>query len=121
MDCVGHLPEGRGGHAAAVVDGVMYIFGGRNSEGFDLGDLAALVLASRRWFAFQDLRFSPSPRSGHGMCVHNEKIVLAGGEPSEGARTRDLDVNEELSLIYTLDTSKIKFPEVFTDIFGNGI
>lgn len=30
--------ECRGGHAAAVVDGVMHIFGGRNSECFDLGD-----------------------------------------------------------------------------------
>ena len=99
----------------------MYIFGGRNSEGFDLGDLAALVIASRRWYAFQDLGFSPSPRSGHGMCVHNEKIFLAGGEPSGGARTKDPDVKEELSLIYTLDTSKIKLPEVFTDIFGNVI
>ena len=99
----------------------MYIFGGRNSEGFDLGDLAALVIASRRWYAFQDLGCSPSPRSGHGMCAYNEKIFLAGGEPSGGARTRDLDIKEELSLIYTLDTSKIKLPEIFTDIFGNVI
>lgn len=109
LDCVGNIPLSRAGHAAAVIDGVMYIFGGRSEEGHDLGDLAAFVIASRRWYSIQEMDPSPSPRSGHQMCVCEEKIFLVGGEPSAGANTEDVEVKEELRLIYILDTSQITF------------
>ena len=106
---MGSIPESRAGHAAAVVDGVIYVFGGRSKEGHDLGDLAAFVIASQRWYTFQDMGLSPSPRSGHRMCVCEEKIFLVGGEPSDAADTDDPEVKEELMSIYTLDTSQIRF------------
>jgi N-acetylneuraminic acid mutarotase len=46
LECIGYLPSPREGHAAALVDDVMYVFGGRGIDGQDLGDLAAFKLSS---------------------------------------------------------------------------
>lgn len=83
----------------------MYIFGGRTEEGADLGDLAAFRLTSRRWYTFQNMGPSPSPRSGHSMTSYGKNIVVLGGEPSSAAREA-----QDLSLAYMLDTSKIRYP-----------
>ena len=58
--------------AAAVVDGVIYVFGGSggSTRGRLFGDLTAFVIASRRWYTSQNMGTSPSPRSGHSMCVY---------------------------------------------------
>ena len=37
----------REGHSAALVDDVMYVFGGRDVGGKDLGDLAAFKFTSK--------------------------------------------------------------------------
>ena len=95
----------REGHAAALVDDVMYIFGGRTEEGADLGDLAAFRITSRRWYTFQNMGPSPSPRSGHSMTTVGKSVVVVGGEPSSASTT----VND-LALVYLLDTSKIRYP-----------
>lgn len=105
LDCIGYIPVPREGHAAALVDDVMYVFGGRTEEGADLGDLAAFRIASRRWYTFQNMGPSPSPRSGHSMTTVGKGIVVVGGEPSSTMTT----VND-LSFIYVLDTTKIRYP-----------
>ena len=79
----------------------MFIFGGRNERGDYLGDLLALDIFSRRWYAFQDSGRAPSPRSGLYMSSHGSKIYFVGGE------TRKQDEGE-LNLIFTLDTYKLK-------------
>ena len=115
LDCIGDIPQGREEHAAAVVDGVMYVFGGRDRHNHDFGDLAAFRIANRRWYSFryslQDMGPSPSPRSSHSMCVHDKKIFVIGGEPSRGYEWKGQEVIDELTSIYTLDTSKIIFPD----------
>ncbi|KAL2147091.1 hypothetical protein VTI28DRAFT_973 [Corynascus sepedonium] len=105
LDCIGYIPCPREGHAAAIVDDVMYIFGGRTEDGADLGDLAAFRITSRRWYTFQNMGPSPSPRSGHSMTAVGKTIVVVGGEPSSAATT----VND-LALVYCLDTTKIRYP-----------
>jgi hypothetical protein len=95
----------REGHSAALVNDTMYIFGGRTQEGVDLGDLAAFRITSRRWYMFQNMGHSPSPRSGHSMTAFGKHIVVLAGEPSSSASDRN-----ELSLAYVLDTSKIRYP-----------
>ena len=105
LDCIGYIPAPREGHSAALVGDVMYIFGGRTEEGSDLGDLAAFRITSRRWYTFQNMGPSPSPRSGHSMTAFGKQIVVLAGEPSSTAR----DPNE-LSLVYVLDTAKIRYP-----------
>lgn len=105
LDCIGYIPVPREGHAASLVDDVMYIFGGRTEEGADLGDLAAFRISSRRWYTFQNMGPSPSPRSGHSMTTVGKTVVVVGGEPSQAAPP----VND-LSMIYALDTTKIRYP-----------
>ncbi|SLM34847.1 Kelch-type beta propeller [Lasallia pustulata] len=105
LDCIGYIPATREGHSAALVNDVMYIFGGRTEEGTDLGDLAAFRITSRRWYTFQNMGPSPSPRSGHSMTAFGNLIVVLAGEPSSAPRDPG-----ELSLVYILDTMKIKYP-----------
>ncbi|KAI9808783.1 MAG: hypothetical protein M1825_003936 [Sarcosagium campestre] len=105
LDCIGYIPAPREGHAAALVGDVMYIFGGRTEEGTDLGDLAAFRITSRRWYTFQNMGPSPSPRSGHSMTAYGKQIVVLGGEPSSAPRDP-----AELSMVYVLDTGKIRYP-----------
>ncbi|KAN0110752.1 hypothetical protein V8E51_007139 [Hyaloscypha variabilis] len=105
LDCIGYIPAPREGHAAAIVDDVMYIFGGRTEEGADLGDLAAFRISSRRWYTFQNMGPSPSPRSGHSMTAFNKQIVVLAGEPSTASREA-----QDLAIVYLLDTSKIRYP-----------
>ncbi len=83
----------------------MYIFGGRTEDGNDLGDLAAFRISSRRWYTFQNMGPSPSPRSGHSMTAYGKQIVVLAGEPSSAPRDPG-----ELSLVYLLDTAKIRYP-----------
>ena len=46
LNCIGYIPVPREGHAASLVDDVMYVFGGRGVDGKDLGDLAAFKISS---------------------------------------------------------------------------
>ncbi|ROT35326.1 kelch repeat-containing protein [Sodiomyces alkalinus F11] len=105
LDCIGYIPVPREGHTAALVDDVMYVFGGRTEEGADLGDLAAFRITSRRWYTFQNMGPSPSPRSGHSMTTVGKQIVVVGGEPS----TAPISAGD-LGIIYVLDTTKIRYP-----------
>ena len=55
LNCIGFIPSPREGHAAALVNDVIYIFGGRGVDGADLGDLAAFKISSeifRNLFTF---------------------------------------------------------------------
>lgn len=105
QDCIGFIPAQREGHSAALVNDVMYIFGGRTEEGVDLGDLAAFRISTRRWYSFQNMGPSPSPRSGHSMTAFGKQIIVLAGEPSSSPRDP-----AELSMAYVLDTSKIRYP-----------
>lgn len=105
VDCVGFIPTPREGHAATLVNDVMYIFGGRTDEGMDLGDLAAFRISTRRWYSFQNMGPAPSPRSGHSMTAFGKQILVMAGEPSSAPREPT-----ELSLVYILDTAKIRYP-----------
>lgn len=105
LDCVGFIPTPREGHAAALVNDVMYVFGGRTDEGIDLGDLAAFRISTRRWYSFQNMGPAPSPRSGHSMTAFGRQIIVLAGEPSSAPRDP-----VELSMAYMLDTSKIRYP-----------
>lgn len=83
----------------------MYIFGGRTDDGNDLGDLAAFRISTRRWYTFQNMGPSPSPRSGHSMTAYGKNVVVLAGEPSS-----ETGVAPDLSSVYVLDTSKIRYP-----------
>ena len=46
LQCTGHVPTPRRGHAASLVNGVMYVFGGYTADETTLDDLVALQLSS---------------------------------------------------------------------------
>ncbi|KAF8745108.1 hypothetical protein AX14_010575 [Amanita brunnescens Koide BX004] len=105
LQCIGFIPLAREGHAAAVVDDVIYIFGGRGVDGKDLNDLAAFKISNYRWYMFQNMGPSPSGRSGHAMAAAGTKVHVLGGEsfsPSKG---------EDASTFHVLDTKHIKYPD----------
>ncbi|ORX40151.1 hypothetical protein BD324DRAFT_648753 [Kockovaella imperatae] len=106
LSCIGYIPVPREGHAAAIVDDVIYIIGGRDVNGKDLGDLAAFRITNQRWYMFQNMGPCPSPRSGHAMVAAHGKVFVVGGEANaSSAQSRD-----DPSLIHILDTTKIKYP-----------
>jgi hypothetical protein len=47
LQCTGSIPSPRGQHAAVLVSGVMYVFGGSSYDTKLLGDLTALNLSSK--------------------------------------------------------------------------
>ena len=47
LSCIGYIPAQRESHAAAIVDDILYIFGGRGVDGKDLRDLCELKLSSK--------------------------------------------------------------------------
>ena len=47
LQCTGSIPSPRAEHAAVLVGGVMYVFGGLNHQNTYLGDLTALNLSSK--------------------------------------------------------------------------
>ncbi len=57
LQCTGSIPSPRAGHAAALVDDIMYVFGGRAIDGSILGDLTTLNLSSK-WFGMFSLMHS---------------------------------------------------------------
>ncbi|RXW22588.1 hypothetical protein EST38_g3263 [Candolleomyces aberdarensis] len=105
LQCIGFIPSPREGHAAALVDDVIYIFGGRGVDGKDLSDLAAFKISNQRWYMFQNMGPSPSGRSGHAMATLGTKVWVLGGEsfaPSKG---------EDPNSFHCLDTKHIRYPD----------
>ena len=47
VPAVGYIPVPRTNFSSAMVDGVMYIFGGLGPDGQDLGDLCAFRIKSK--------------------------------------------------------------------------
>jgi len=61
LHCIGFIPSPREGHSAALVDDVVYVYGGRGVDGKDLGDLGAFKISStypmqRRYFLLRLIR-----------------------------------------------------------------
>ncbi|KZT35634.1 hypothetical protein SISSUDRAFT_990233 [Sistotremastrum suecicum HHB10207 ss-3] len=105
LNCIGFIPQPREGHAAALVDDVMYVFGGRGTDGKDLGDLAAFKITNRRWYMFQNMGPSPSGRSGHALASMGARIYVLGGESFTTPRPDDP------SVVHVLDTKHIRYPD----------
>lgn len=82
LTCIGFIPSPREGHAAALVDDVMYVFGGRGVDGKDLGDLAAFKISSA-YQGFLRSSFHRSPvfplQINGGICSRIWGHRQAGG------------------------------------------
>ncbi|CAG8499846.1 6197_t:CDS:2 [Dentiscutata heterogama] len=104
LSCNGLIPFPRKYHGATIVDGIIYIFGGTDEEGKELGDLTSFQISTQRWYMFQKMGPAPSPRYLHTMSAENEKIFVLGGESNQ------LSKPGEDGTIHILDTSRIRYP-----------
>jgi len=102
------MPSPREGHAAALIDDAMYVFGGRGVEGTDLDDLTVFKLLTQRWFKLMNMGPRPSGRSGHAMALNGSRVFVLGGEPSTDAQSN------ESTLIHVLNTKHINYPKAET-------
>ena len=104
LACTGYIPCERERHAAALVDDIMYVFGGRGVDGANVGKLAAFKVTSKRWFMFQHMGPEPSARSGHGMAAIGSRVYVLGGVCEDD----DLAASEgkESNFVHILDTGK---------------
>lgn len=68
LSCIGYIPVPREGHAAAMVDDVIYVFGGRDVNGKDLGDLAAFRTTSKCPFSFHCFHCFRSTHLVRALC-----------------------------------------------------
>jgi len=105
LPCIGYIPAPREGHTAALVDDVMYIFGGRGVDGKDLGGLAAFKISGKRWFMFQNMGPGPDGCSGHAMASYGSQVFVLGGESSETPPP------SEPAVVHVLETKHIKYPQ----------
>ncbi|KAI0778416.1 hypothetical protein BD413DRAFT_466819 [Trametes elegans] len=108
LNCIGFIPSPREGHSAAMVDDVVYVFGGRGVDGKDLGDLGAFKISNQRWYMFQKMGPAPSPRSGHAMASMGSRVFVLGGL---GGESMNAQKPEDPTLIHVLDTKHIKYPD----------
>lgn len=108
LHCIGFIPSPREGHSAALVDDVVYVFGGRSVDGKDLGDLGAFKISNQRWYMFQNMGPAPSPRSGHAMASMGPRVFVLGGL---GAEFINPPRPEDQTMVHVLDTKHIKYPD----------
>ncbi|CDO73456.1 hypothetical protein BN946_scf185013.g91 [Trametes cinnabarina] len=108
LNCIGFIPSPREGHSAAMVDDVIYVFGGRGVDGKDLGDLGAFKISNQRWYMFQKMGPAPSPRSGHAMASMGSRVFVLGGLGGESLNTQK---PEDPTIVHVLDTKHIKYPD----------
>ncbi|KAJ6240236.1 hypothetical protein M0813_24579 [Anaeramoeba flamelloides] len=104
-ETTGTQPTPRSGHASAVIENQIWIFGGRNDEGVVLNDLYCLDCNTYTWFCVEPANNSliPSPRVWHTAVFIDTNFVVYGGW-SNGAVLGDL-------WIYDLLTSEWYQPE----------
>ncbi|GET58069.1 hypothetical protein RIR_jg27089.t2 [Rhizophagus irregularis DAOM 181602=DAOM 197198] len=106
LTCTGFIPSARYNHGSALVDDVIYVFGGRTHDEQELGDLTAFRITNKRWYMFQKMGPAPSSRYRHTMTTAQNKIYVFGGESGNSPKP------DEEAIIHILDTSKIKYPSL---------
>lgn len=107
-------PPPRSSHAAAVHRNMMYVFGGEFSNPSlsqyrHYRDLWRLDLTDMSWERI-DIRGGPIARSGHRMCVVDNKLLVFGGFYDTGFE------NKYLNDLYCIDLSldELKWTKVET-------
>ncbi|CAO3619833.1 unnamed protein product [Cunninghamella blakesleeana] len=104
IPAAGFIPTARECSAAGLVDDAMYVIGGRDVDGNELNDLCAFRIRSQRWYMFQNMGPSPTPRHSLSMTAVKERLFVVGGDLKIGTKPDDN------SSIFILDSAKIKYP-----------
>ncbi|KAI7865528.1 hypothetical protein BDF14DRAFT_1730188, partial [Spinellus fusiger] len=102
IPAIGYIPIAREYASGALVNGLLYVFGGKGPDGIEFNDLCAFRTRDHRWYMFQNMGSAPSARHALTLTAVKEKLYVIGGE----SRLR----MEDSSVLYILDSSKIKYP-----------
>jgi N-acetylneuraminic acid mutarotase len=78
------MPTGRSGHAAAVVRGCLYAFGGEGNAARPDGVFPQNEAYDARRDAWESFAPMPTPRHGIGAAVVGERIFIPGGANLQG-------------------------------------
>ena len=85
------MPTARYEAAVAILNGDLYVIGGRNVAGASLGRVERYDPAMERWTAVASLR---DERYAAAAATYNGRIVLTGGYEEGGQITDDVEVFE---------------------------
>ena len=78
------MPTARSGHAAAVVRGCLYVFGGEGNTASPSGTFPQNEAYDPRNDTWQVMPAMPIPRHGIGAAVLGERILVPGGATVQG-------------------------------------
>ena len=76
------MPTARQSPAAAVINGKLYVVGGRNSAGAYVSTVEVYDPATNAWSSKTSM---PTPRTGLGVIAVNGLLYAVGGTNSGGA------------------------------------
>jgi N-acetylneuraminic acid mutarotase len=94
------LPTRRGAHATAVVNGVLWLFGGDNGHGTYFNDMYRMDLCEMTSEKIRSKGTKPSKRGWHSMVSCRSKLYVFGG--TDGSTTHnDLHVFDTISLTWS--------------------
>ena len=78
--CFGSIPTPRSGHASAIINDTVWIFGGNTQHFHPLGDMFELRMHSLMWSKIQTAQFHPKARAYCTLtATADDKLVLHGG------------------------------------------
>jgi N-acetylneuraminic acid mutarotase len=74
-------PCARSGHSASILNGTMFVFGGKNQELEKLNDLWSFNIPDQVWkqIVYREHSYVPLSRSGHVTEMYRNQLVLFGG------------------------------------------
>ncbi|CAG9335386.1 unnamed protein product [Blepharisma stoltei] len=83
-------PEPRSNHSAVIYNDFLFIFGGLNGEGEQIGDFWKLNLNTYNWQSIQAGGQIPAARSGHSAIVYSDLMVIFGGTKCVNRETNEM-------------------------------
>ncbi|CAI2353093.1 unnamed protein product [Caenorhabditis sp. 36 PRJEB53466] len=119
MATKGKLPMWRDFHTASIIDGVMYIFGGRSDHtgqfhtSHDVYDdrLSSLNLTTGVWTELNVAGIRPGGRRSHSTWVHGGKMYLFGGYlGSRNVHYNELYSFDPSTMVWSLAAVRGKYP-----------
>ncbi|KAI8099531.1 uncharacterized protein BX664DRAFT_354935 [Halteromyces radiatus] len=102
---VGFIPSPRHYCSVSLVNGVIYIHGGKDEKGQELQDLYGFKIKNHCWYMFQNMGQAPSARFGHTMTPIGTKLYIIGG-----AHTNSTTKPDDPLTIYILNNEKVTYP-----------
>ncbi|ORZ22981.1 hypothetical protein BCR42DRAFT_127097 [Absidia repens] len=105
IETTGFIPSPRHYCSVSLINGVMYVHGGKDELGQDLHELYGFKIKNRCWYMFQNMGRAPSARFGHTMTPVGSKLYVIGGDHVNSATKGDDPLT-----IHILDNEKVSYP-----------